>query len=156
MSIELDDYLETEQQAEGVLNVLAKYNIQKPPVPLWIIISTMPYVIIDILGMSEEVIGFSFSKDRKSHILLNENYNYGAQRFTAFHEFYHLLNGKPGYSKDTPQGKEEEKKADFFAACLLMPARWFRKEWERVNNIEEMAKIFGVSISAVQMRLLNL
>ncbi|OGH10679.1 MAG: hypothetical protein A3B38_04325 [Candidatus Levybacteria bacterium RIFCSPLOWO2_01_FULL_36_13] len=157
MSISLDDYLETEEQAEKVLNVLATYNVYKPPVPTWIIQRMMPYLTMELKSMPEEVIGFSFPNKDKSHMLLNEKYSYGALRFTAFHEFYHLLNGKLGYSKDTPQGAAEEKKADFFAACLLMPARWFRKEWEKTGgDIEKIAKIFGVSVLAAHMRALNL
>lgn len=156
MGISLDDYLEAEKKAEAILDILAKYNVFRPPVPTGIIRKIMPYAYIHVKTMSEEVLGFSFSQNGKSHILINEKLPYGAKRFTAFHEFYHLLHGKPGYSKDTSQGRDEDAKAEFFAACLLMPARWFRKYWEQVQDIDKMAEIFGVSRKAAEVRLKGL
>jgi Zn-dependent peptidase ImmA (M78 family) len=156
MSITLADYLETEEKAEEILDILAKYNVFKPPVPTGIIFKIMPYATVDVQNMSEEVLGFSFFENGKSHILINAKLPYGAKRFTAFHEFYHLLHGQHGYSKDSPQAKDEDGKAEFFAACMLMPARWFRKYWEQVQDIDAMVEIFGVSRKAVEVRLRSL
>lgn len=151
-----NNYIEAEKDAEFILDLLAQYNIFEPPVPTGIIVKVVPHTTIDVIDFSTEAFGFSFADSGKWRILINDNLPLGAKRFTAFHELYHILKGKMGFSKDTPEGKLEETKADYFAACILMPARWFRKYWEKTRSIEEMGEIFGVSHKAVSTRLKNL
>lgn len=156
----LEDYLEAENDADMILNILKDKKITKPPVPLWIIPNIVPGTIIDSSRkFFEGALGFSFFdflNTRKWQILINEDLPYGAQRFTAFHEFYHILKQKPGFKRGSVDAKLEEKRADVFSACLLMPAQWFRKYWEETYNLDEMAKIFGVSREAVKVRFRSL
>lgn len=156
MSITKNEYIQTQKNAEQMLDTLALYNVFEPPVPTGIIIKIVPYTKIHTLSLSKEIQGFSYSENGKSHILINDKYPDTVKRFTAFHELYHVLYSKVGFSKDTPQGKDEEAKAEYFAACMLMPASWFKRYWKKVQDVDKMAEIFSVSRTAVEIRLKNL
>lgn len=82
------------------------------------------------------------------------------QRFTLFHEAFHIL----AHSRTTPvfkkRGNEEgsfnELLADGFASFILMPEGWVKEKWAEVNDVNEMAKIFDVPKSAMCIRLKHL
>ena len=82
------------------------------------------------------------------------------QRFTASHEFGHYI-----LHHDHPQeilyrnyntDDELEAEADYFAAKLLMPGHLVKKYWAITKKVEDMAFIFNVSYSAMDVRLKNL
>jgi Zn-dependent peptidase ImmA (M78 family) len=52
------------------------------------------------------------------------------------------------------QAKEEM--ADHFAAALLMPEGMLRRAADKITQIEILAQFFGVSIAALERRLINL
>lgn len=83
----------------------------------------------------------------------------GANRYTIFHEAYHILCHRtdPAFRR-IGQGHRpfDEVVADYFAACILMPKKWVREQWPRVHSIPKMALIFRVSESAMRMRLTQL
>ena len=84
----------------------------------------------NLLGMAVKQI------DEERHIsrlfmMINTEQNYDVQRFTAGHELYHLL-----YQESNSQSFEdflmskndvEEKSADYFSQCLLLPAAGIKK-----------------------------
>lgn len=153
--IKTEEFIQVEDDAE---QILATFHIYKPPVPTGIIKKIFNQCTIDIIAFSDEAMGFSYPDEEKGiwRILINDKLSLEAKRFTAFHEFYHLLQGKPGYHKGTEEGAAEEIKANYFAACLLMPARWVRKYWEEYEDVSMLALIFDVSEFAVRIRLKNL
>ncbi len=147
-------YIEVQSDAEEVLKM---FKIYEPPVPTAIITKVFKTATIDVNSFFEdEVLGFVYPNSGNWHILINENLPLGAQRFTVFHELYHMLKSEPGFCRQTPEGELRESKANVFAANILMPARWFRKEWEKSFDVEIMARKFFVSPSAVRVRLKNL
>ncbi len=153
MSLRLKDYIETEVQAEKILKILADHGILKPYVPTHLIFKIIPWAKLYIRDYGDEFSGFSYRQNGYWHILLNERLTEEEQRDVLFHELYHAFNNRPAYSKKSLQYKDDEKKADYFARCLLMPARWFRKQWEETGgNIERISKIFFVSQNSVLLR----
>ncbi len=148
-----DGFLQAEDDAE---DILARYGITKPPVPTGIIKKVFPNCTIDILHFSDEAFGFTFPSKGQWHMLIDSEIPMGAKRLTAFHEFYHMLKHEAGFSKENPETNFQHSTANFFAICLLMPARWFRKYWEQCEDIDVMADIFSVSKSAVKYRLMGL
>ncbi len=79
------------------------------------------------------------------------------QRFTAFHEAFHILahcRATPTFKKKGSEtGFFNELLADYFALFLMMPGKWLTKKWDDVNDVQEMAKLFDVPASLMFVRL---
>jgi Zn-dependent peptidase ImmA (M78 family) len=105
-------------------------------------------------------------------VIVNARHPLGRKRFTAAHElghyFLHLLDGEGqeefidvsdmyrhlmSYS---PAEEERESEANYFAACLLMPETKVRAAWKVLNDVDKIARIFGVSKEAMYFRLKNI
>ena len=90
-------------------------------------------------------------------IQLNENDTDVAKRFTLFHEAFHILARSKGIPAFRRKGGEDplfhEMLCDHFAGCVLMPAEWVKEQWAKVNDLDQMARTFGVSDTAVFVRL---
>lgn len=82
------------------------------------------------------------------------------QRFTTFHEAFHIL----AHCKTSPvfrkrgaiRGSFNEMLADYFASCLLMPRKWVKERWAEVNDLDRMVEIFGAPKTAICIRLRTL
>ena len=110
--------------------------------------------------------------DNSLFIMINQEHTIGRQNFTIGHELYHLCvqekftSGYCNAGLFDSQSDTEEKKADFFAACLLLPRSGIHQlipvhEALKKNNlsIETIFKIqqyYGLSINAVIYRLIEL
>lgn len=152
------NYINIEGEADLILKLA---GVERPPVPIEAMkrISQRLDFTIDLLNFNEEALGFSFpdAKSGKWRILINKNLvKAGARRYTFFHEFHHILKSEVGFSKLTPEGKLIEHEADYFAAFVLMPARWVKRYWNKYRDINTLAKIFGVSRKAMGIRIKNL
>jgi Zn-dependent peptidase ImmA (M78 family) len=110
----------------------------------------------DIIGMYDR---------KQSAILLLDGDSFARQLFTAAHELghYHLHKDKPNeifYRKDfyllDDSDKSQEQEANWFAASLLMPRELFAIVYKKLRNIEQLAKLFNVSATAVYYRIKNL
>lgn len=80
---------------------------------------------------------------------LNGNDTPARQRFTLYHEVFHIL----AHCKATPvfcklatgrQGSFNEHLADHFATTMLLPKKWVRERWKKVKDMNQMAAIFDV------------
>ncbi len=92
------------------------------------------------------------------------------KRFTIAHElghhFLHLLgdgeymDGEANLFRTHPTDQEEithekrrEIQANMFAAALLMPEAHVRRLWKELGSVEEMARLFNVSVAAMGIRI---
>jgi len=80
------------------------------------------------------------------------------QRFTLFHEAFHILahckSRKPVFRRVGAQcGTFNEVLAEAFATFVLMPEKWVRIKWAEVKDLDELARIFQVSVPALHGRL---
>lgn len=57
------------------------------------------------------------------------------------------------YRLDSQERNKIEREANNFAATLIMPERLVRDVWSKLKSVEECAKIFKVSVSAMSIRL---
>jgi Zn-dependent peptidase ImmA (M78 family)/transcriptional regulator with XRE-family HTH domain len=82
--------------------------------------------------------------------------------FSAAHELGHLMLHLNENTFDVAKADEEpkqEKEADLFAACFLMPDDIFRKEWEEARGLSlldrvfKLKKMFHVSYKSVLYRV---
>jgi hypothetical protein len=94
-------------------------------------------------------------------VQLNSNNSPARQRFTLYHEIFHIL----AHSKATPvfkkagygrAGSFNEILADHFAAACLLPSKWVKKLWPEVKDVSQMAAIFEVPKPIVWLALKHL
>ncbi|WP_168195323.1 ImmA/IrrE family metallo-endopeptidase [Cryobacterium sp. LW097] len=119
--------------------------------------------------LENEVSGVLMRKPgaENAEILLNKHDSERRKRFTCAHELGHLARrlddreSKIGFvdSRDTLAGKgtdPEEIFANAFAAELLMPGVAVRKWWGDGISVLKIARIFDVSVPAMEVRLSSL
>lgn len=167
------DLLEISKQAEIIAK---KYNPDSfAPFPYEKIMedkNDLDIFLIDFNG-KDEVSGAIFYEKEKFKIFVNKTKPKTRQHFTIAHELGHyflhseiiksegfiidgdnFLDGsKILYRLDKAQQDKIETEANNFAASLIMPEELTRKVWNKVENVEECAKIFQVSILAMSIRL---
>lgn len=82
------------------------------------------------------------------------------QRFTLFHEAFHILahcKTTPVFKKrGTEEGSFNELLADGFANFVMMPRKWVKEKWAEVRDPNQMAGILGVTKPAMCIRLKRL
>lgn len=114
--------------------------------------------------------GFAISDKQAPFIFINSADSKNAQIFTLIHELVHLWINSTGISDLNSiefNDKENQYKYDItevlcnrVTAEILMPEQFFRDEIEdksiTINLIDQLAKTFNVSSSAINVRLLNL
>jgi Zn-dependent peptidase ImmA (M78 family) len=85
------------------------------------------------------------------------------QRFSLIHEFKHVLDDsfiewiyptRGGYSPED----RAERICDYFAACVLMPKMWVKRDWAGggIQDIARLARRYRVSQVAMAVRLSEL
>lgn len=80
----------------------------------------------------------------------------GRQRFSLAHEFKHVVDHvhKIWLYGVTPSGTDlAERGADYFAGCLLIPKQHLKALFCTGRKVEELARIFGATPSAIAVRL---
>lgn len=132
------------------------------------------------LSTNQGVSGAIFVQpDNRFTILINQNKPENRRYFTIAHEFAHyflhadwlrsnpiqgavdhseLLDGqgmllRPDIPEEATVDFQKEREANNFAAELLMPEDKVREFWELTKDIEECARAFQVSSSAMAIRL---
>lgn len=118
----------------------------------------------------DEISGIFVHHKEKTAIGVNANHPRVRQRFTIAHELGHFVYGLDsgdvvvdfyertrGFSFESQADPQIETKCNQFAADLLMPARWVRRDFEEENgDLEELSARYQVSSQAMWFRLLNL
>ena len=158
------DYTKCRLQAQ---KVLTQCGIREPYVDVFDIAESNGFEIVYFKPKDEKqklIAGFSKSKK----IYLNIEDHPTRRTFTIAHELAHyFLKHKPDqygvyyrnslYKKDKP---DLEKEADCFAAELLMPKKFIiqvKKRYDLTDNdVDILAKLFGVSNLAMSFRLKNI
>lgn len=124
-------------------------------------------------SLSPYLAGMAIKADSSTmFIMVNQNHSIGKQHFTIAHELYHLFIQENFTSQQCITGlfdsqtDIEERKADYFAANLLLPElgifELIPKEELRKKNAVSFETVFRiqqyyqVSVNAVAFRLMNL
>lgn len=105
-------------------------------------------------------------QDGRWRIIVNENMPPARKRFTIAHEIGHFLHDRDyleqhramdrdGDAADATY-RERERRANDFAANLLMPEDDFIQQWLALGTPERVAEYFFVSREAAQFRAINL
>lgn len=140
--------------------LLVLSGIEGGPVPESIITS-LPRIQVERLYPSPVSGAAQWSRGRWL-ILINGTEPPGRQRFSLIHEFKHVLDNPfvpvlyPTHMGMSSHDRAEQV-CDYFAGCVLMPRRWVKRAWaDGVQDVRRMAKLFDVSPTAMQVRLLQI
>jgi Zn-dependent peptidase ImmA (M78 family) len=154
-------YMLAERQATELLRQLGVHQV---PVPV-ARINELPRVEIRVEPQHRMADKSGFSHHwENGHwlIVVNRSEVPGRRRFTLAHEFKHVLDhpvasiayARFGYGDPKRQQRQIEQVCDYFAACLLMPRPVVKRAWcSGIQDIEALAGLFKVSMSAMQIRL---
>ena len=163
---------------EMVQELLQETKVTAAPVPVWEIARAKgARIVID--SLEGDLSGFLYQDGTQKIIGVNTHQAPVRQTFTVAHELAHLmLHGQEQQlhvdhafpvvhlrSDVSSQGIEDtEKEANFFAAELLMPEPFLRKDVLTLGSLDlydedavpELARKYGVSTQALMYRLQNL
>jgi Zn-dependent peptidase ImmA (M78 family) len=146
-----------ELQASRLLELA---GVTAPPVPDTVV-SGLQRVRIDRFD-GERVSGFYEWIGGRWVLAVNEKDAPVRNRFTLLHETFHVLNypfAKLVYPPRFGMSSRdrEERMADYFAACALMPRTWVKRDWGAgMQDVGRLAYRYGVSRRAMTRRLVQL
>lgn len=170
----MDSKIAAEKKAE---ELVIKYNTEGLiPFPFERILEDFANLSITYsYNLEEDISGvILFDKKEKDFtIVVNKNKPKTRQYFTMAHELGHfflhqdIIKKAEGlidadntletssvlYRADFYESTKVEVEANRFAAALIMPEHLVREVWAEFKDIEECAKIFNVSASAMSIRL---
>jgi Zn-dependent peptidase ImmA (M78 family) len=150
-----------ERQATTLLRLL---DVHEVPVPV-ARIAELPRIEIQVEPQHRMIGKSGFShrwENGRWLIVVNKNDVPGRRRFTLAHEFKHVLDhsianvayAQLGHGDASRQQRQIEHICDHFAACLLMPRMVVKRAWgSGIQDIDALAGLFKVSVSAMQIRL---
>jgi len=136
---------EIESLAAGYLRQAA---VVEPPVPVEVVRLFDPDRTTELRALPlKAYLGCVWFLEDEWVIHLNSNEPPTTNRFTAFHEGFHILCRNSGLA--FRQAGEyyrplNERLADYFAASILMPRSLVHQAWPAVRSPARMAKIFEV------------
>ncbi len=159
----------TDAVAEKAQEILKKNSITSPFVNVFDIAEReglkIEYRVFP--NGNSDISGFLMADEKT--IYLNIDNSPERQAYTVAHELGHYLLGhapdKYGVLRrandyTNTEKSQEEKDADRFAANLLMPEKMIRRELRQYPFLKDAPQIlaakFGVSVSAMKFRLMNL
>jgi Zn-dependent peptidase ImmA (M78 family) len=158
-----------------VRELLAKYRVRSAPVPIHQIAEGEGASIV-VKSFNNEVSGLLLRTGNTAIIAVEKRQAPTRQTFTVAHELGHLLL-HPGQelrvdkrfrlnlrSPESSTAEDvEEIEANAFAAALLMPEMYLRTDLadfvldiDDAEQVQELAKRYGVSAQAMTLRLVNL
>lgn len=137
--------------------LLALQHISEPPVPQFVI-SSLPGLMVD---WKPEWPTSGMAVRSRSHwrIVLKASEPRQRQRFSLAHEFKHVLDDPVidkthAHLKPHRQAQRAERLCNYFAACLLMPRPWVKRDYcGGMQSVPKLARRYYVSEEAMTNRL---
>ena len=145
-------------------DILKALRIEEPPVNLPAIIehlSRTRNITIELLPYSlpDKVSGAHARRGQKHIITYNRNHHPRRQRFTIAHELGHLLLehvNVQNNEEDLASSNPEETAANVFAAELLAPLAFLKKDFEEgVRDVKALASRYQVSEEMMWWRIMD-
>jgi Zn-dependent peptidase ImmA (M78 family) len=137
-------------------------EVDGPSVPITEIIFRLPGVDMERVAPLESSGRTEWIKDRWL-ISIAADEAASRQRMTLAHELAHVIYHPLVELVLPPTDRQDtalrlEKACDYFAVCLLMPRNWIKRAYceEGIQSVPDLARLFGVSWTAVLTRLEDL
>jgi hypothetical protein len=153
---------EARQIAERQAAILLTHTgIEQPAVPESIV-TDLPFLAVTHRpGFPTS--GMATQTDSGWVIVLRADEAKVRQRFSLIHEFKHVLDDPfiewlyPTRDAYSPEDRAE-RICDYFAACVLMPKMWIKRDWAGggIQDIARLARRYRVSQVAMAVRLAEL
>lgn len=140
----------------------AEAGIDRPPIPADLITQADDKLSIEIRQVPLKAHhGAVWRLSDCWLVQLNSNDTPARQRFTLYHEIFHILahsKANPVFKKSlcSRDGSFNELLADHFSAGVLVPGKWVKKIWPEVKDINQMMAIFDVPRPVVWFALKHL
>ena len=148
-----------ERQAARFLQLA---GITEPHVP-GSLITDLPRIAVEVRsGLPKSGVSFWDNRAKLWRIWLRAQDVAVRQRFSLAHELKHVIDNDVIDFAYPPLGlhgsrQRAEMICDYFAACLLMPRPWVKRAWgARLQQVDVLAELFGVSTEAMARRLSDL
>jgi hypothetical protein len=129
---------------------LEEAGIRQPPVPSNVITRAHGDIPIEVRQVPLRAYrGAVWRLNDCWVVQLNSHDSTARQRFTLYHEIFHIL----AHSKATPvfrkaacqrEGTFNEMLADHFSGACLVPEKLVRKMWPKIKDVNKMAALFDV------------
>lgn len=146
-----------ERQATLLLQLV---HVTEPPVPQFVICN-LPGILVDWCE-DWPTSAMAVQTGRYWRIVLRSDEPRWRQRFSLAHELKHVLDDPviDRLSLHLPEEQRQERAerlCDYFAACVLMPRAWIKRDWcNRLQNVRELSRRYYVSEEAMSIRLSEL
>lgn len=159
--------MEHKTSREQSMELLEKYSEGRIPVQVIDIAKKLGITVFSDPDYPEFRSGhIQIDDSGAASIIVNAKHSSARKRFTIAHEICHFINDmdylrrhkvidRDGSARD-PSYRMREKRANEFAAELLMPEEQFVDQWIALEDIEDVANYFGVSKPAALIRATNL
>lgn len=146
-----------ERQAAMLLKLL---GVTKPSVEIELVLEHAPIEVI-----SEPSLDVSASSDWAGdhwQITMNASESLWRARASLAHEVKHILDDPyrevlyPNWDRFDPSTRPDdaEQICDYFAGCVLVPAKWLRRAWSSgLRDIADLSSLFDVSEALMKVRL---
>ena len=157
----------TDQEARGIAErqatrLLTLAGVTEPHVP-GSILAELPRIAVEVRpGLPKSGITFWDRRAKLWRIWLRAQDVPVRQRFSLAHEIKHVIDNDVIEFAYPPIGLRSSRQraeliCDYFAACLLMPRPWVKRAWSmRMQQVDALAELFGVSTEAMARRLSDL
>lgn len=157
-----EKYKDTIKRIKPIAETYIKQNnIQYPIKNSTQLLSEMDYYIIKAQA-PKNLSGFYIKKDKYPFIFVNTNHSLGRQNFSLWHEVYHhYMNHQNGIS-DFGSNLLEEREAEIFAGCVLLPdtevQKWMNQQDDimRPEVLAKMSDYYNMSFNGVMVRTMQL
>lgn len=172
-----ENYMSFDQMPDAAKKMLSGTGTKEfYPVPIIDIAKEIGFKIFEMTPEERDLSGLvgisleyeeDFGTDKI--IAVNSDDNYGHKRFTIAHEIAHYIfdfdekneiSYYNTYYTNEHSETPEERRANYFAACLLMPEKQFRNKYKEffdknslLETTKKLADTFKVSPEAVRRRL---
>jgi Zn-dependent peptidase ImmA (M78 family) len=143
---------------ESARKLLREAGVERPPVllgPLIDFISKNTRLTVQSWNFPKEIDGVHLVEGENVVIGYNENSGYFRKRFTIAHEMGHMLLGHLAYTEkvDFYTKDPTDIEANQFAAELLIPLDFIKKDFAENKNLKEIALKYKVSEEALGWKL---
>ena len=151
--------------AEELLNLARQNGIATAPLDVEALMKVLGIVVKFSGDLPKETSGMLVNEDGRWICTVNAKHHKTRQRFTMAHELAHFIlhrNEKSSFTDYTYFRNEDgndsmEYEANAFAGALLMPEAGFSFYINNISSsLDDVAKYFGVSPLAVQVRATQL
>ena len=163
-------YLSADQVEEKAAETLRRHELITVPINPLVLAHLANIEVNNVEFTNSDVAGMIVKRGVDVAIFLNRSDPPFRKRFTIAHELGHyflhleedgefvdedanLFRRQPGEGRQMTDDRRREIQANMFAASLLMPAVDVRRYWNERRSVEELARIFKVSSTAMGIRV---